>query len=155
MTHSDYANSLRKIADFLESHSEIPLPEENLTCYGLHNKQTAALVARALSNGGRCDKVYADTLITLKRDFGGVHLTYMGVRSNVCEQVKVGTKVVPEQYVAPRPAVEAHVVPEHEEAIYEWRCSPMLSEPERPALTDGTKSLPEGTLEGEYIDSPF
>jgi hypothetical protein len=155
MTHSEYANDLRKIADFLEAHNEVPLPESTLTCYGLHNKQTLALVARALSHGGRCTKLYEDTLVTLSRVFGGVTLRFLGLRTNVCEQVRVGTRLVAEQYVAPRPATEAQVIPEHEEAVYEWRCAPVLAEPERPELTDGTKSLPEGVLEGEYIDIPF
>lgn len=155
MTHSEYAKDLRKIADFIEAHNEIPLPESMLSGYGLHNKQTFALVARALSHGGRCEKEYADTLVTLSRRFGGVELKFMGFRENVCEQVKVGTRLVAEQYVPPRPATEAQVIPEHEEAVYEWRCAPALAEPERPELTDGTKSLPEGVLEGEYIDIPF
>ena len=64
MTHSEYANDLRKIADFIEAHNEIPLPESTLTCYGLHNKPTFALVARALSHGGRCEKLYEDTRVT-------------------------------------------------------------------------------------------
>ena len=152
MTHSEYANGLRLVADFLEANPDVPLPEDTLTSYSLHDKKRLSIVARALSHGGRCEKVYEDTIVNLKRDFGGIILRYIGVRSNVCTQVKVGTKVVPEQYVPPRPAVEAHVVPEHEEAIYEWRCDPVLVEPDRPELTDGTKSLPEGVLEGEYID---
>jgi hypothetical protein len=152
MTNQEYANSLRLIANFLESHPELPCPEQTLTSYSLHDKKRFSLVARSLSHGGRCEKVYEDTIVNLTRDFDGITLRYIGVRSNVCEQIRVGTKFVPEQYVPPRPAVEAHVVPEHEEAVYEWRCAPALLEPELPALTDGTKSLHEGTLEGEYVD---
>lgn len=157
MTHEEFANDLRQIADFIEAHPEIDLPEPILTSYGLHSKEKARITARALADGGRCDKVFEDTLVTLKRMFGSIEMRYLGCRSNVCEQVKVGTKIVPEQYVAPRPAVEAHTVPEHEEAVYEWVCAPLLGKPsveiaeEHPAITDG--SIP--MLEAEYVDIPF
>jgi hypothetical protein len=157
-THFEYAAGLRQIADFLETHGDIPLPEPTLTCYGLYNKETAAVAAKALSHGGRCEKVFADTLVTLSREFGVITLQYHGMRTNVCEQVRVGTRMVPEQYVAPRPAVEAHVVPEHEEAVYEWRCTPLLGKPdvefpvEQPQLPEPQQPI----LEGEYEDSiPF
>ena len=128
--HTEYAEGLRQVAAFLESHPEIDLPETTITGYSLFNKEKAATTARALAQGGRCDKVFEDTLVTLKRDFGPIELRYFGNRSNVCEQVKVGTKVVPEQYVAPRPATEAQVIPEHEEGVYEWRCAPLLGKPD-------------------------
>jgi hypothetical protein len=155
--HQEFAQGLREVASFLESHPEVELPESTLHCYRLYNKEVAATTARALSQGGRCDKVYEDTLVRLKRSFGPITLEYLGTRSNVCEQIRVGTKIVPEQYIAPRPAVEAQVIPEHEEAVYEWRCSPLLGKPsveipeETPALTDGGTPI----LEGEYVDHPF
>ena len=154
--HKDYASGLRQVADFIESHPEIDLPEHVITHYGLHSKEKAATVARALSTGGRCDKVFDDHLFTIKRNFGPIELRYLGVRSSVCEQVAVGKRVVPEQYVAPKPAVEGHTVPEHEETIYEWRCTPLLSKPdvEQPieplSLTGGPL-----ILEAEYVDQPF
>ena len=124
--HLEYAEGLRQVAAFLESHPEIQLPEATLTCYGIFSKDVAATTARALSQGGRCDKVFEDTLVTLKRDFGPIELRYIGTRSSVCEQIRVGTRTVPEQYVAPRPATEAQLIPEHDEAVYEWRCTSLL-----------------------------
>lgn len=153
MTHSEYANGLRQVAEFIESHTEIPLPSATLSCYNLTNKRVAALTARALGQGGRCNKIYDDSILRLKREFGAIELEYIGMRYNVCEQIKVGTRVVPERYVPPQPATEGQVIPEHEEAVYNWVCSPLLATPdsveipEEKALTDGTP-----ILEAEYVD---
>lgn len=153
MEHKEYADGLRMVADFLEAHPEIDLPEPSLTCYSVTSKEKAATIAKALSSGGRCEKDYSNDLVTLKRAFGCVTLHYHGMRYNVCEQVKVGTRIVPEQYVPPQPATEGHVVPEHEEAVYEWRCAPLLAAgpraemPEEKALTDGGTPI----LEAEYV----
>ena len=63
--HLEYAEGLRQVAAFLESHPEIQLPEATLTCYGIFSKDVAATTALALSQGGRCDKVFEDMLVTL------------------------------------------------------------------------------------------
>jgi len=157
LDHKEFADGLRQIADFLEAHLELDLPEPTLTNYGVHSKEMAASVVRSMSRGGRCDKEYTDSLVTLSRKFGPITLQYLGTRSNVCKQVAVGKRVVPEQYIAPKPATEAYTVPEHEETVYEWRCEPLLGKPgieipdERPSLTAG--SLP--ILEAEYEPMPF
>lgn len=130
MEHNEYAAGLRQVADWIEQHPEVDIPEPSITAYSLYSKEKAAVTARAMSAGGRCDKVFADTLVTLKRDFGGITLQYHGTRSNVCEQVAVGKRVVPEKYVPPQPATEAQVIPEHEETVYEWRCAPLLGKPD-------------------------
>jgi hypothetical protein len=155
MTHAEYADGLRQIADFLESHPEISLPEATLTCYSLASKKDAAITARALADGGRCNKVFDESVLRLKRVFGPIEVQYIGMRYNVCEQIKVGTRVVPERYVPPQPATLGQVVPEHEEAVYEWVCSPLLGKPdvevpEEKALTAGAP-----LLEAEYVDIPF
>lgn len=156
MTHEEYAEGLREVASFIESHPEIPLPSDTLTCYSLTNKKIAAVTARALSQGGRCDKVYEDSLLRLKRTFGAIEVEYLGMRQNVCEQVKVGTRVVPERYVPPQPATEAVVVPEHEEPVYEWVCGSLLAPPSSVEVPE-EKALTSGTLilEAEYVDIPF
>ena len=153
MTHAEYAAGLRQVAEFIEAHTEIPLPTATLTCYGMSDKKVAALVARALGQGGRCNKVYEDSLLRLKREFGAIELEYLGLRSNVCERVRVGKRLVPEKYVPPQPATEGQIIPEHEEIVYDWVCGPLLAVPdsveipEEKALTDGTP-----ILEAEYVD---
>jgi hypothetical protein len=124
MTHTDYANGLRQVADFLESHPEIKLPDAQLSCYAIFNKDEAAAVLHAFGNA---KKEYDDNIFLLSKDFGAINLRYVGQRSAVCEKVQVGTKEVPE-YV--EPAVEAQperVVPAHEEPIIEWRCGSILA----------------------------
>ena len=157
MTHAEYAEGLRQVADFVESHPEIPIPEATINCYGMNDKKCAEKVARALSNGGRCDKIFGPTFMRLERVFGAVKIQYIGLRENVCERVRVGTRVVPERYVPPQPATEGQVIPEHEEAVYEWRCAPLLGKPQVEIPED--KALPTGAgmpiLEAEYVDISF
>jgi hypothetical protein len=164
MNHRDFAAGLRQIAAWIEQHPEVDLPEPALTACSLYSKENAAVTARALGAGGRCDKIFSDTLVTLKRDFGGVAVQYHGTRSSVCQQVAVGKRVVPEQYVPPRPATEAQVIPEHEETVYEWICSPMLAAGEgvempveAAALTARAVPMLEAgaKLEDEYDSIPF
>jgi len=124
VTHTDYANGLRMIADFLEAHPEIKLPEAQLSCYAIFNKDEAAAVVRAMGN---VKKEYDDNLFLLSKDFGAINLRYVGQRSAVCEKVQVGMKEVPEHV---EPAVEAQperVVPTHTEPVYEWKCGSILA----------------------------
>jgi len=150
MTHKEYAIGLRQIATWLEHHPEVDLPEPKLTAYSLYSKEKASVTARALGAGGRCDKVFADTLVTLKRDFNGITLQYHGTRSNVCEQVAVGKRVVPEQYIPPKPATEAQVIPEHEETVYEWRCAPLLGKPDI-EVEEGMAELVAGGAQPQLV----
>lgn len=157
MTHAEYADGLRQVADFLEAHPEIELPENTLNCYRLFDKKVAAVVAAAMSKGGRANKEWSDSLFTISREFGPITLKYMGTRSNICERVIVGKVAVPEQKVPARPAEEAHTIPAHEEPLYEWRCTPLLMKPsyevegDAPALT-ASEPL---ALEAENVDIPF
>ncbi len=153
MTHSEYAAGLRQVAEFIEAHPEIPLPGATLTSYALHDKKVVALTARALGQGGRCKKVYEDSILRLKREFGPIELEYLGLRSNVCERVKVGERLVPEMYVPPQPATQGQTIPEHKEAVYEWVCSPILATPNSVEIPQ-EKALTNGTpiLEAEYVD---
>lgn len=153
MTHSEYAAGLRQVAEFIEAHPEIPLPSATLTCYSLHSKNIAALTARALAQSGRCNKSYEESLLRLKGKFGAIELEYLGMRSNVCERIKVGERLVPERYVPPQPATEGQTIPEHKEAVYEWSCDSILAVPNSVELPK-EKSLTNGTpmLEAEYVD---
>ena len=136
MTHAEYADGLRQVADFLEAHPEIELPESTLNCYRLYNKEAVAVTARALSSGGRCAKVYEESIVLLKRVFGPIELCYLGSRSNVCERVQVGTKIEPEHIIPAQaeqfiPAQAEQFIPEREVQVYGWRC-PSLLAPDEP-----------------------
>lgn len=120
MTHAEYANALRAVADFYEGHEEIPLPGtsmQNSSC-DLDNKHTYALVAKAL---GSFEKNYSDQFITISKNIGGINLQFTAYRHVVCERVVVGTKTVPAQVIPER------FVEEHDEEIVEWKCGSILS----------------------------
>ena len=109
-----YADGLRAIAAWFETHPEVPLPDsQRVDVASLNTKEEAASVARAL---GACDKIYDGTLFRLERRFGGTTLRFLFWRDQVCERRVVSTKQVP-----------ARLVPAHTEEIVEWDCHPLLA----------------------------
>jgi len=114
LTHEKYANALRRIADWIEVHPELDLPSERcLSFYTPVTKDDLAKYARAF---GDCKKLLSEDFARVSKDFGGVRLEAIVYRSEVCERVVVGKKVIPETII---PAI---LVPEHEEDIIEWKC---------------------------------
>lgn len=115
ITHKDYADGLRQIADWYEAHPEIALPTPaTLGNYMLNTKEEAAQVSRAL---GTCEKTYTDTMFYISRQFDAVRLEFVFFRNAVCVPRVVGTEDVPER-----------VIPAHTRDIVEWDCSPILGE---------------------------
>lgn len=121
MTHTEYANALRRIADWIETHPEVPLPSAtSLDITAVSGRESLSAVARAF---GTATKEYSDSLIYLIKDFGGVSLRVIEWRSNVCKRVVVGKTTVPEKILP------AQLIPAHEEDVVEWRCDePLLTE---------------------------
>ena len=122
MSHKEYADGLRHIADWIEAHEDIGLPSNELQCFSMDEKSEAAKVLMALKP---CDKVYSDTLFVIKRAFGPITLKYYFSRDKVCTPRVVGTKVVP---ATPERIIEA--MPEHVVEIIEWDCEPILTVPQ-------------------------
>ena len=120
MKHSEYADGLRHLADWLEAHPEVDAPESEISCYGMNDREEAAAVLAAC---GTCEKKYTDGLFSILKKFGPVTLRYVFHRNAVCVKRVVGTKVVPASVV---PAREEQVIPEHEEEIVEWDCAEPL-----------------------------
>lgn len=118
MTHLEYANALRRIADWIEEHPELPLPYQTALDYysgtdqNTLKKDTLLLFVKAF---GSCNKKFNDTYIVVDKNFGGITLRAVAYREAVCERVVVGTRSVPEQYI-----------PGHEEEIVEWKCPESL-----------------------------
>jgi hypothetical protein len=110
MTHAEYANALRRIADWIEVHPDLPLPSQTQLDFlsGVDTKEDLAKFARGF---GEC-----------KKDFGGIKLRAVAWRKNVCERVVVGTREVPEEIIP------ARLVPAHMEDIVEWKCPESLLE---------------------------
>lgn len=122
MTHKQYADSLRQIADFFEQHTDISLPHNGaeFSYFTANSKKDAARLIRAL---GACKKEY-DTAyegsFVITKMFGDIQFMAVLNREAVCERKQVGTRPVPETIL---PAREEQIIAAHEEPVYEWRCS--------------------------------
>lgn len=109
---AEFLQGLRDIADFLESHPELPLPylgtgsertgtPHVLTDYiiGDEPREQLAQITRALASMGGTVHKYADdndrySRFLVWRAFGPIALAYQADRSEVCERVVVGTERV-------------------------------------------------------------
>lgn len=119
MTNLEYAESLRLVADWFESHPEVRPPHDanEINLYNVHTRADMETVAR---NMGSCEKEYTDGFFKLKKQFGAIQLVAVASRDNVCNRKIVGAKLVPEQ-----------IIPAHNVDIVEWECfeTPLLSPP--------------------------
>lgn len=115
--NSDFPKSLRILADFYDTHPDFPQPDLRFAVGEANGKEAAAKVIRAF---GSCVKEYSDAMFHIKKQFGCICLDVLFYRTDVCEAIVVGKKLIPAT-----PAVEAK--PEHEEDIIEWRCNPVLA----------------------------
>lgn len=121
MTHEEYSDSLRQIADFFEHHPEIRLPNdaENFIYYGASNKEQLSSLARAL---GDCQK-FLDTrweLFELRHKFGAITFRSISRQDAVCIRRVVGERNVPER------TIPETIIPAHTEEVREWDCSESL-----------------------------
>ena len=121
---SEYAQGLRDLADWIEVHPEIELPNDSIYIYCKDTKEEAAKVLAALAP---CKKNYSNEVFTITRLFGGITLQFIFLRSAVCTRRVVGKRLVPEQLIQGRPT---EVIPEHEADVVEWDCEPILKEGE-------------------------
>lgn len=120
MTHFEYANALRRIADWIETHPDdkIGVPYETmLTYYYFAGKDELVTLARAL---GTCEKKFTDGFAEVRKDFGGIALRGVVERSAVCERVVTGTEEVLEEIIP------ARLIPAHTREIVEWKCPEAL-----------------------------
>lgn len=116
---------LRSIANFLEDHPELPLPDMDFRIYSLNSKEEAQAVARAFGN---FEKGYSNWYATLtkafvKGEFGAeVALSYVFNREAICERKVVGVRTIPAEFVP------AHTTEARTEEIVEWDCGSILGE---------------------------
>mgnify|MGYP001587548157 FL=1 len=122
--HAEYAKGLRQIADWIEAHPTIVLPNNNISVYGADEREEAVEILKALKP---CRKNYDDEMFYIKRDFGPLTLSFVFYRAKVCVAKVVGQKVIPEVR-EPAKVIEIpeKITPEHTEDIIEWDCSPIL-----------------------------
>lgn len=139
MTHQQYADSLRKLADFWEANPDIELPHDadRVNYFSAHSREDVTRLARAFREvGGRTEKFYDQAYsnsFELEHHFGGIAFRVIADREKVCEAVVVGKRHV-EAQVIPARAIE--VIPARDEDIIEWRCDSALLEPSAPIDID-------------------
>ena len=126
---SEYISGLRKLADTLEQHDELDLPQTGTEGSPVHfsltlkddPKEALAQYARALPC--RFDKETDTSFFNLDGKLDGLHIQVYAWRSDVCERIVTGTRTVstleadPEA-VAALPKVERT----SQEEIVEWKC---------------------------------
>lgn len=120
--HINYANGLRELANWIESHPEISLPNDVIHNYALNTKEEAALCLRALKP---CKKEYTEDFFKLVRNFGPIKVIHLFNRDAVCQRVVTGKRIV-QAHLDPGYVVPAKMVEAHEEDIVEWRCGDAL-----------------------------
>src|ERR1035438_3454483 len=99
MTHKEYADSLREIADFFETHQEFPVPydAERLNYFNCLNRAELAALARALGNVSKHYDADYEGAFTLTHRFGAIMFRCIQNREVVCRKVVTGTKHVEER----------------------------------------------------------
>lgn len=117
MKHSEFTDSLRKIANFYDEHPEVPLPHTNRLVI-TPDAEDFPGIARAF---GECEKVFDGPneydFFRLVKKFGAISLHAIEYRKNVCEKTVVGTHEVYHK-----------AVPAYTEIVeeVEWKCDPIL-----------------------------
>jgi hypothetical protein len=130
LTNRQFAAVLRRIATVYEQSPDIP-KLYNLTNGAefvfCHSKESFAAAVKAFGPGRK--DADAEDLLYFPELTRGTAIRINGFKSNMCERVKVGTKVIPakEQLVIPEHVIPA--TPERTEDVYEWKCSPFLETP--------------------------
>ena len=119
LTRAEYVAGVRRFADWMEAHPEVPAPPYvTVFAWGhLHSATQAATLLRAL---GHADKEWQDNYLVIVHDFGGIELRAVFTRSNVCTRRVIGTEEVAER-----------LLPAHTREIVEWDCLPILTEDAR------------------------
>jgi hypothetical protein len=138
-TRTDYIEGLRKLADALENHPEIPLPYEGshpqyarmsfhfLSADDPRAEMSAARRALGVPMEKRAgaDGQYFD----LDGNLSGLYFTLVAFRKDVCERVVVATREV--EVTEPDPVAVA-ALPKMTRLVtvedVEWVCSPLLAE---------------------------
>jgi hypothetical protein len=123
---SEYTAGLRALADLLDQHPDLPLPESELS-WGVHGqddpKAAIARIARAVPVN--CEKWYDDDYFRMRFSLHGFKLRVWATREQVCTKVVTGTQEVTK--MVPAANTEYVEVTETVETV-EWICEPLLAE---------------------------
>jgi hypothetical protein len=129
MTHKEYADSLRMIADFFEAHEELPLPHdaEVFPIYSVSDREDLQPWLRAL---GSIEKRFDGHWFRPRHRFGTIDLELVLYRENICRRVVKGVETVTVLEADPE-ALKKVPMREvtREQEIVEWECDePVLQE---------------------------
>jgi hypothetical protein len=110
----EFIASLRRAAEFLEAHPDVPTPFP--VCLGWYEQGKAGAAALAKA-AGRVSKQHMDDNLWVHFEISdSLKFSYGCGRTAVCERIVVGTEVIPAQ-------------PERVVEVVEWHCDkPLLAE---------------------------
>jgi hypothetical protein len=128
MTNKEYADGLRLIAKFYETHPEMPLPynggTNGFTVFASSRQgESLSEITAILADDGDLTKRVNDTFYYVSRQFGGLRFEALDYRKNVCQvvglhkEIKTVTREI-------TPAVTQEVQEEVE--VLEWGCPKSL-----------------------------
>ena len=148
--HTEYVAGLRELANWIEAHPTICLPNETISVYGVNEREEAAEILRELKP---CAKEYSDQMFYIKRAFGPITLSFVFYRDRVCKARVVGKKEVPEvRESAKTIEIPEKIVPAHTVDIIEWDCG----EPLLVAKQDAPRNDPHSMLKpATELEMPF
>jgi hypothetical protein len=111
-----YARGLRELADFLDSHPDLPIFNCPDVATHIWNRKDFLNAVRAM---GGAKKDYAGDYFKLVKTFtGGVTLRIQCERQTVCERVVTGEEEI-EVFDLTAPKIKV------KREKYEWRCDPL------------------------------
>ena len=130
-----YISGLRKLADLLEQHPDLPLPYGSgngtfpslrVTFYMLGDTREA-FTSTALRFPGPLTKEVRASTYAVAGQLDGLHFEVVAYRKDVCERVVTGTREVTKTIPAPGAEVPMVEVTETIEDV-EWVCGPLLAD---------------------------
>lgn len=125
--HVQQAEGLRRLADMIEAHPELPpsyLKSVNVW-HATDPDKLAAIARAALAHGATVAKDATANIYTLSVSWGPLTAEAIAQRANVCERVVTGTETVIKTVPDPAaPLVEVTETVEH----VEWVCRPLLAD---------------------------
>lgn len=129
---ADYTAGLRRLADILDAHPDVPLPYQGsatpMTFHFLSAADPKGDLARmARVFPGPFAKDHRDTYFDLEGRLGGLRVKFTAYRAAVCERVVTAVDTVTETVPDPLVVVPLVEVTREVERV-EWVCSPLLAE---------------------------
>ena len=116
-----YTRGLRRIADLLDEHPDLPLPYEGTDSTALwfvDSPEQLAVVSKAM--GGTRTKKFGVDFAGLEGSIGGYRVQALVPRDQVCTRRQIGTELVK----VPDPNAPKITV---ERPVYETDCAPLLA----------------------------